>query len=80
MNIISGVESHYWWEGKLESAQEVMLVMKTLRERVPGLEKCVRANHPYQVPEFIVLEISQGSQPYFNWIEQNVPKHSAPIT
>ena len=51
-NIVPSVESHYWWEGKLESSDEVLLIFKTRQQLLPKLERAVREIHPYDTPEF----------------------------
>ena len=68
VNIVPGVESHYWWQGKLERGNELLLVIKTTTARLSALEKCVLANHPYDTPEFVVLPISSGNRRYLEWI------------
>ena len=72
VNIIPGLESHYWWEGKIDSAQELLLLIKTSAARLGELERCVKSNHPYQTPEFITFEIDSGSKEYLGWIAENV--------
>ena len=67
-NLLPGVESHYWWQGQLESTAEVGIVFKTLRSNLEELEKTVHTHHPYQVPEFIALSITEGSERYLEWI------------
>jgi len=71
VNILPGVESRYWWEGKLEQAQEVMLIAKTTREAFPKVEALVKAHHSYQVPEIIALPIIEGHAPYLAWLKEN---------
>ncbi|HNQ34568.1 MAG TPA: divalent-cation tolerance protein CutA [bacterium] len=71
-SLTAGVESLYWWEGKIERAGEVLLSAKTTRTRFPRLAALVRQNHSYQVPEIIALPIAAGSRPYLDWIEQSL--------
>ena len=71
VNILPGVESRYWWKGKLESAAEVMLIAKTTREAFPKVEALVKAHHSYQVPEIIALPIIEGHAPYLAWLKEN---------
>src|SRR5687768_13305402 len=54
-NLIPGLESHYWWKGKLESSREILLLLKTDRKKVAALEGTIRSVHPYETPEFITL-------------------------
>jgi periplasmic divalent cation tolerance protein len=68
VNILSSVRSHYWWKGKLESADESLLVIKTRLELFEELERTVRRMHPYETPEVIGLRLDRGSRPYLDWI------------
>lgn len=69
-NILSGVESHYWWDGALQTEKEVMIIMKTVSGLFNELEAEVRRLHSYDVPEIIALPVSEGSPPYLGWIEE----------
>jgi periplasmic divalent cation tolerance protein len=71
-NLIPRIESHYWWQGKIESGSEVLLVLKTTAARLAALEKLIRARHPYDTPEFVVLPIARGNKRYLDWVEQSV--------
>ena len=70
VNIIPGVESHYWWQGKIEKTDELMLVVKTRAALLDELIKLVKENHPYTVPEIISLPIIGGNEDYLKWIEK----------
>ena len=74
-NLIPGTESHYRWQGKVESGAEVLLVLKTTTARLAALERLMMARHPYDTPEFVVLPISRGNQRYLDWVEQSVEAH-----
>ncbi len=67
-NLIPKIESHYWWQGKIESGTEVLLVFKTTKSKLAPLEKLILAQHPYETPEFLVLPLSGGSQKYLGWL------------
>ncbi len=71
-NLVPRIESHYWWQGKVEAGAEVLLVMKTTTARLAALEKLIMGRHPYDTPEFIVLPISRGSRRYLEWVRQSV--------
>ena len=72
VNIIPGVESVFRWEGSICVENEVLLVMKT-REHLKGqLEEAVRAAHPYEVPEFVVVTPSGISNQYSEWLDASV--------
>lgn len=70
--LLTPVESVYRWKGKVESAREYLLVMKTVSERVPELQSLVKQLHSYDMPEFIVLPIVDGSREYLEWLMANV--------
>ena len=69
VNLVPGVRSWYWWEGKVVEDNEVMIMIKTSRERLAELEKEVVRLHSYAVPEVIALRVVDGSRNYLNWIE-----------
>ena len=75
-NLIPKIESHYWWQGKLESGAEVLIVFKTMNAKVKALEQLVVANHPYDTPEFIVLPISAGNQRYLDWVRKSLAEET----
>lgn len=68
VNIIPKIESHYWWQGKLEQGTEFLLVFKTVKPRLGALEKAILAHHPYDTPEFVVLPIASGNRRYLDWL------------
>lgn len=71
-NLVPRIESHYWWQGRIEKSAEVLLVMKTTRPRLPALEQVILENHPYDTPEFVVLGLRAGSERYLAWLLENV--------
>jgi len=71
VNVVrSPVESFYTWKGKLESAREHLLLIKTTTVRLPRLEREVKRLHTYDVPEFIALPITGGSADYLSWLSE----------
>jgi periplasmic divalent cation tolerance protein len=70
-NVIPALESLYRWEGKIESARETLLVIKTRRSNLVKLEKLILAEHPYDTPEFLVLPLRAGSGKYLGWLGKN---------
>ncbi len=70
VNIVSGVESHYRWEGKLEQSSEVLLVIKARKAHFGKLAKAVKDVHSYSVPEIIALPIADGERKYLAWLRQ----------
>jgi periplasmic divalent cation tolerance protein len=67
-NLVPRLESHYWWQGRIETSREVLLLFKTIRSRLPALERLISRSHPYDNPEFIAVPIAHGSKRYLNWI------------
>ena len=68
VNMLGGVRSRFWWEGKLDSADESLLLIKTRAELFRRLERVVRQVHPYEVPEILGIRMEDGSRPYLEWI------------
>jgi periplasmic divalent cation tolerance protein len=69
VNIIPKVESHYWWQGKKESTQEFLLIVKTQAELLDELIVLVKKQHPYSVLEIIALPIIGGNGDYLKWVK-----------
>jgi periplasmic divalent cation tolerance protein len=72
VNLLPRIESHYRWQGKLESSAETLLLMKTAANRLPALEELIVAQHPYDTPEFVVLPTTRGNRRYLNWVRDCV--------
>ena len=70
-NIIPGVESIFRWQGKIESGNEVFVIFKTTHGRWQQLEQRLRALHPYEVPEIVMIQIRDGLPEYLNWIVES---------
>jgi len=66
------VTSRYWWEGKIETSDEVLLIMKTTDEKFEALAAKVKDIHSYDVPEITATEISQVSLDYADWVKTEV--------
>lgn len=67
-NLVPKVESHFWWQGKITTSAEVLLVLKTQRSKLAALEKLLLAKHPYDTPEIIVLPVRAGNGRYLDWL------------
>lgn len=67
-NLVPRVESHYWWAGKIEKGNEVLLVFKTRRALLGKLERLIAREHPYDTPEFLALPLRGGSARYLAWL------------
>jgi periplasmic divalent cation tolerance protein len=78
VNIVPGVRSVYTWQGVPQIDQEQQLLIKTTSEHADALWELVRARHPYEVPEFLVIPVIDGSEDYLRWVEQSVgPKRES---
>ena len=74
VNIIPKVSSRFWWQGKIDSADEILLLIKTRATAVPAIIELVKKNHSYTVPEVIALPIVAGNEDYLSWINSEVPE------
>ena len=72
VNLVSGVESHYWWQGKLETAAEVQLVIKSSAEQFDALVEAIRRRHSYQCPEIVAIAPGEISPAYRAWWEKEM--------
>ena len=68
VNLVGPIRSIYRWDGEIRDDPEVLLIVKTIRERFAAVEQAVRELHSYDVPEVIAVAVEQGSLPYLNWI------------
>lgn len=67
-NILPGLISFYEWQGSLERAQEVVLLLKTRAGQVEALMGALRALHPYEVPAILVLDVEAADAPFAAWV------------
>jgi periplasmic divalent cation tolerance protein len=72
VNVIPGVESVYWWKGKIETASEWILLIKSVRSNFEAVRDAIRELHSYDLPECIAISIEEGSPEYLNWIAQSL--------
>jgi periplasmic divalent cation tolerance protein len=72
VNVVHGVESIYRWQGKVEEAAEVLLLIKTNVEKLEALETAIRRLHSYEVPEFLIFEVNGGSAAYLKWLDDSL--------
>ena len=70
VNLCPAVESIYRWQGKVESAQEVLAVIKTTRAGYDALETRLKEMHPYEVPEILTFEVKKGLADYLAWMRK----------
>ncbi len=71
VNIIGNVRSLFWWQGKADSAKEIILIIKTKKALLNKLIKKVKSLHSYQVPEIIASPIIGGDKKYLEWINES---------
>lgn len=77
VNVLPPMESIYRWDATVEQESERQVIIKTSRERVPALWDRVRELHPYDVPEFLVLPIVDGSDAYLRWVAEGTQSPAA---
>jgi periplasmic divalent cation tolerance protein len=68
VNILAPCRSVYRWQGEIERAQEIPLLIKTTTARYAALEEAIRVRHPYELPEIIAVPIAHGLPEYLNWV------------
>ena len=71
-SILPGVESHYWWQGRLARATEALLILKTTRAKTSAITRSVKALHSYEVPEIIFLPVMRGEKTYLKWLRASI--------
>ena len=69
-NMVPGVRSLYRWQGEIHDETEVLIVLKTDRQRVAELVRRLPAVHPHEVPEVLVLAVEAGHAPYLEWVSR----------
>jgi periplasmic divalent cation tolerance protein len=76
VNIVPGMVSHYWWEGKVERAEEAVMILKTRASLAGAVSEAVKASHPYTTPAIVVLPLESVEQNYLGWLlaETKTPK------
>ena len=72
VNAIPQISSTYRWAGKIEVADECLLLIKTTRDRYPALEGAIKARSKYELPEILAVRIDAASAEYLRWIEASV--------
>ena len=77
VSIMSECNSVYRWEGKVEEANEVPLLIKTTRAAYKRAEELIRSHHPYELPEIIAVSVVAGLPAYLNWVVGEVSSHTS---
>jgi len=70
VNVVPQMRSKFWWQGKIESEEEALLIVKTRSALLDDVIGLVKANHSYEVPEVIALPIVGGNEDYLNWLDE----------
>lgn len=69
VQVLPGLRSVYRWQGKVEQADEVLLLIKTTQARLEALTQRVAELHPYELPELVAMECRGGLRGYLDWVE-----------
>ncbi|MBW1785475.1 MAG: divalent-cation tolerance protein CutA [Deltaproteobacteria bacterium] len=77
VNIIEGMNSLYWWKGEVQEDNEVVVIAKTRQSLVPELSERVKEIHGYDCPCVVALPITDGFQPFLDWISEETKKGMA---
>ena len=72
VNIVPGLKSRYWWKGRMETAKEELLFIKTNSKKLSKLKEMIRKNHPYTVCEILALPVADGNSIYLKWINESL--------
>ena len=71
-NFIQNIKSIYWWEKKVTSENETLIIFKTKKDKLKDLENKLKELHPYEVPDIIVVDIEGGNNEYLKWIDNSI--------
>ncbi len=77
VNILAECSSVYRWQGKIERASEIPLLIKTTRSAYPRVQELIRSQHPYELPEIIAVSVVAGLPAYLQWVTQEVSSINA---
>ena len=75
-NICDNVSSMYWWEGEIEKDKEVVIICKSLKDKLGSIEEEVKKMHPYTVPCIISFAMFKGNQDFLSWISAQLTEES----
>lgn len=75
VNVLTACRSIYRWQGRVETVDEIPLLIKTVAENYPLVEAIVRRHHPYDVPELIAVPITYGLPAYLDWVVKETERH-----
>ncbi|MFH1190180.1 MAG: divalent-cation tolerance protein CutA [Candidatus Omnitrophota bacterium] len=71
-NVITGIGSKFWWNGRIDKARETLVMLKTAGNRFRAVEKEVKKLHSYDIPEIIAVPIARLSEDYRSWIDNSI--------
>ncbi len=71
-NILGPVESHYWWQNKIEKAREYLVFMRSKQSLFAKLTEAMKEIHSYEVPEILAVPIVEGYKPYLKWLDASL--------
>ena len=74
VNILPGMVSHYWWEGKIERGEEAVMIIKTRASLADRVRDAVKAAHPYTTPAILVIPLESVEESYLGWIMAETEK------
>jgi periplasmic divalent cation tolerance protein len=69
-NIIGGIESSYWWKGKIEQAEETLVIIKTTAKNAKKVVEKTKHLHSYEVPEIVFFKATAGNKDFLKWVEK----------
>jgi periplasmic divalent cation tolerance protein len=72
VNVVPGIRSYYRWQGAVESASELLLVIKSSQALFPALREMLQKHHSYEIPELLALPVLDGAPNYLHWLQDNL--------
>ncbi len=72
VNVVSDIKSTFWWQGKIDSSDEFLLIIKSKASLLSKITDLIREVHSYEVPEIIAIPVIGGNDDYLNWIDNEV--------
>jgi len=71
-SVLPGLTSHYWWEGQVETSDEVLIILKTSSESLEKLGNLAKQLHPCDVPEIVAIPLVAGEPGYLEWVAESI--------
>ena len=69
-NLVDKVSSFFWWENKIQEAHEVLILLKTQKDKFEKVKQAIKKMHSYEVPEIIAVPITDGNEEYVHWMNK----------